>query len=50
MEKEIIKLAPESTIVKVVAPSDRKNSSWLGGSILALLETFQQMWITKHFR
>eukprot|EP01091_Cochliopodium_minus_P014846 TRINITY_DN5121_c0_g1_i1.p1 TRINITY_DN5121_c0_g1~~TRINITY_DN5121_c0_g1_i1.p1 ORF type:complete len:367 (+),score=87.01 TRINITY_DN5121_c0_g1_i1:3-1103(+) len=32
---------------KVVAQEDRKNNSWVGGSIQATLPTFQQMWITK---
>ena len=31
---------------KVVAPPERKNSTWIGGSILASLSTFQDMWIT----
>merc|ERR1719289_758761 len=29
------------------APPARKNSVWIGGSILASLSTFQQMWISK---
>lgn len=33
--------------VKIVAPPERKYSSWIGGSILASLSTFQQMWISK---
>merc|ERR1712090_65871 len=28
-------------------PPERKYSVWIGGSILASLSTFQQMWITK---
>ncbi|KAG6954937.1 hypothetical protein JG687_00011504 [Phytophthora cactorum] len=31
----------------VVAPPERKYSVWIGGSILSLLSTFQQMWISK---
>ena len=30
-----------------VAPPERKYSVWIGGSILASLSTFQQMWISK---
>eukprot|EP00866_Antonospora_locustae_P001569 jgi/Antlo1/1569/2002 len=45
--KELTALAPSSTKVKVVAPPERKYSVWIGGSILASLSTFQQMWITK---
>ncbi|KAH9330754.1 hypothetical protein KI387_002862 [Taxus chinensis] len=47
MSKEISALAPNSMKVKVVAPPERKYSVWIGGSILASLSTFQQMWITK---
>jgi actin-related protein len=48
MEKEIKALAPASMKVKIVAPPERKYSVWIGGSILASLSTFQQMWISKH--
>eukprot|EP01018_Ginkgo_biloba_P034921 Gb_29180 [translate_table: standard] len=47
MSKEIAALAPNSLKIKVVAPPERKYSVWIGGSILASLSTFQQMWITK---
>jgi actin-related protein len=47
MEKEIKALAPASMKVKIVAPPERKYSVWIGGSILASLSTFQQMWISK---
>jgi len=45
--KEITNLAPPSMKIKVVAPPERKYSVWIGGSILASLSTFQQMWISK---
>jgi actin len=47
MEKEIVALAPSSMKIKIVAPPERKYSVWIGGSILASLSTFQQMWISK---
>lgn len=47
MQKEITSLAPSSMKVKIVAPPERKYSVWIGGSILASLSTFQQMWISK---
>lgn len=47
MTKEITSRAPSSMKVKVVAPPERKYSVWIGGSILASLSTFQQMWIAK---
>ncbi len=40
-------LAPSTMKIKVVAPPERKYSVWIGGSILASLSTFQQMWISK---
>merc|ERR1712176_100365 len=45
--KEVVSLAPPTMKIKVVAPPERKYSVWIGGSILALLSTFQQMWISK---
>jgi actin len=33
--------------VKVIASPERKYSVWIGGSILASLSTFQQMWVSK---
>ena len=47
MEKEIVALAPQSMKIRIVAPDERKYSVWIGGSILASLSTFQQMWISK---
>jgi actin-related protein len=47
MTKELTSLAPTSMKIKIVAPPERKYSVWIGGSILASLSTFQQMWISK---
>jgi len=47
MQKEITALAPSSMKIKIVAPPERKYSVWIGGSILASLGTFQQMWVSK---
>lgn len=41
---------PPSSRLKIIAPTnsiERKFSPWIGGSILASLGTFQQMWISK---
>ena len=46
--KELIALAFSTMKIKVVAPPERKYSVWIGGSILASLSTFQQMWISKN--
>jgi len=47
LEKEIRSLAPATVNVKVIAPPERKYSVWIGGSILASLQTFSQMWVSK---
>ena len=47
MQKEIASLAPSTMEIKVIAPPERKYSAWIGGSMLASLSTFQQMWISK---
>ena len=47
MQKEITSLAPPTMKIKIIAPPERKYSVWIGGSILASLSTFQQMWISK---
>jgi len=47
MAKEMTKLAPPTMKIKMIAPPERKYSVWIGGSILASLSTFQQMWISK---
>ena len=47
MQKEITALAPPTMKIKLVSPPERLYSVWRGGSIIASLATFQQMWITK---
>jgi len=47
MQKELVNLAPSTIKIKIIAPPERKYSVWIGGSILASLSTFQQMWISK---
>ncbi|KAM7322178.1 hypothetical protein ACRRTK_019019 [Alexandromys fortis] len=47
MQKEITALASSTMEIKIIAPPERKYSVWIGGSILASLSTFQQMWISK---
>lgn len=46
IHKEVSAQAPGTVKVKVVAPSERKFSVWIGGSILASLSTFGDMWVT----
>jgi actin-related protein len=39
--------APRDARVRVWAPADRKTLAWLGGSVLASLSTFRDMWVTR---
>ncbi|KAI8873920.1 actin-2 [Ramicandelaber brevisporus] len=47
LQKEMTALAPPRTKIRVAAPPERKFSVWIGGSILASLSTFRNMWVTK---
>ena len=47
LEKEIRNLVPETTKVKVIAPSERRYSAWTGGSILSMMDFFLNRWILK---
>ena len=48
LQREMTVLAPYETMVKIIAPADRKHSTWYGGSILTSLGTFEEMWISKN--
>ena len=47
VQKEISALTRGSTEINVVSPPESEHSAWIGGSILASLSTFQQMWINR---
>ena len=47
LSNELLSLNGERARVKVIAPDERKYSVWVGGSILASLTSFEQMWISK---
>jgi actin beta/gamma 1 len=47
IEKELIRLAPATMDIKVVAPPNRKDAAWFGGSILGSDEIFKRMVITR---
>lgn len=50
LEKEVADIAPPMAKVKVVCPTnavERRYSTWIGGSILASLGSFQQMWMSR---
>ncbi|VDN96752.1 unnamed protein product [Rodentolepis nana] len=51
LQKDLGAKTPSSMRLKVNFPSsltERRFSSWVGGSILGSLGTFQQMWISRH--
>nr|ABK26087.1 unknown [Picea sitchensis] len=50
LEKDLMEEAPQAARVKVLASGnaiERRFSVWIGGSILASLGSFQQMWFSK---
>jgi actin-related protein len=47
MEKEVVALATPQMKVNVTATPERKNSVWLGGSVLGSLDAFPQMMIDQ---
>jgi len=44
---EVKRLAPRDMKIRISAPQERIFSTWIGGSILASLETFRKMWVSK---
>lgn len=44
---ELRKLAPKDLKIRISAPQERLYSTWIGGSILASLDTFKKMWVSK---
>ncbi|CAF0850776.1 unnamed protein product [Didymodactylos carnosus] len=44
---ELKRIAPKEVKIKISAPRERVYSTWIGGSILASLDTFKKIWITK---
>ncbi|KAI6649634.1 actin [Oopsacas minuta] len=47
MLKELNGISPPRVRVKLIAPPERKYSVWIGGSILASMSSFQQMWLSN---
>jgi len=45
--KEVTHLASSGRKIKIIAPPERKLSVWIGGSLLASLDSFEEMWISK---
>lgn len=44
---ELKKLAPKDVKLRISAPQERLYSTWIGGSILASLDTFKRMWVSR---
>ena len=44
---EVRKLSPKDVKIRIAAPPERIFSTWIGGSILASLGSFQQLWMSK---
>lgn len=44
---EMKRLSPKDVKIKIASPKERLYSTWIGGSILASLDTFKKMWISK---
>ncbi|XP_042563657.1 actin-3-like [Clupea harengus] len=47
LQAELERLAPRGSRVRVLSSSQRHFSSWLGGSIVAGLSSFQPLWVTS---
>jgi len=45
---EVRQRAPERTRIRISAPPERMDSAWVGGSILASLATFKNMWVGRN--
>jgi len=44
---EVRARSPSHTRIRISAPPERIHSAWVGGSILASLATFKNMWVTR---
>jgi len=47
LKKGVSKLAPLLTKVNVIAPENRRYSTWIGGSVVAAASTFEDKWMSK---
>ncbi|KAJ3428955.1 actin-2 [Anaeramoeba flamelloides] len=47
LKREITALAPQSMNVEIIAPPNRKNSTWIGASIIANINSIPPYWIFK---
>lgn len=47
MTSELLAIAPPGTTVKVIAPPERRSSTWLGGSVIASLSLYDKCSTSK---
>ncbi|KAH9209867.1 actin family [Leptodontidium sp. 2 PMI_412] len=47
VRREMMALAPSRIELRIIAEEYKQYSTWVGGSILACLSTFQSVWISK---
>ncbi|MFX1250287.1 MAG: actin, cytoplasmic 2 [Promethearchaeota archaeon] len=47
LHKELTKMLPEATKVRIIASPERKLSAWLGGSMLASQRFFSKFWVWR---
>ncbi|MFX0090695.1 MAG: actin, cytoplasmic 2 [Candidatus Hodarchaeota archaeon] len=46
LHKELSKMLPK-TKIRIITPSERQYSAWIGGSLLSSMAAFKQHWITR---
>ncbi|VDM77877.1 unnamed protein product [Strongylus vulgaris] len=47
LERELQRLVPETTKIRIIAQPERKYSVWIGASIISSMQAFQKLWISK---
>eukprot|EP01098_Paradermamoeba_levis_P017047 TRINITY_DN9558_c0_g1_i1.p1 TRINITY_DN9558_c0_g1~~TRINITY_DN9558_c0_g1_i1.p1 ORF type:complete len:377 (-),score=88.76 TRINITY_DN9558_c0_g1_i1:71-1177(-) len=47
LKRELTSIAPPTAQIEVVTLPQRQYTTWIGGSILSSLPSFQKMWVTK---
>jgi centractin len=47
LHKSIHRLAPKDMKITLIAPSNRKESAWIGGGTVSSLKAFSRMWVTR---
>ena len=47
LHKEIMEIVPRKSVIRIHDRPDKEHLSWLGGSVITSLASFNKMWITK---